>query len=102
VSAEDLRLRLQLCREERDAYRATVESAAEAALDATLALDAELHQARCRIAQLEHVLERAARCLVEPNPAITDTLWLDPSPRSLSPTLYEYLCLHLGREVSRG
>lgn len=52
-----------------------------------------------RVAKLEEVLERTARCLITPNPAITDTLWLDPSPRGPHITLYEYVCGHLGREV---
>ena len=52
-----------------------------------------------RLVKLEGALERVARCLITPNPAITDTLWLDPSPRGPHITLYEFVCGKLGREV---
>ena len=62
------------------------------------AVEAVRDQLRTEVARLREELERAAKalevaadCLNSPNPAVTDTLWLNPDPNACGPTLYEHL-----------
>ena len=59
---------------------------------------ADSHAAlRAEVARLREAHRRVARCLVTPNPGITDTIWMDA--KSPGPTLYEYVCGVLDEEV---